>query len=236
MTILEFPPVSEADENGLLAIGGDLEVDSLLLAYRQGIFPWPVSEQYLTWFAPPKRAVLEFSDFHIPKSLLKEKRKNWAKFAFNLNFENVIAACQELTNRKDQSGTWITPAIRSAYINLHQAGHAHSVECYLNKKLVGGLYGVAIGQMFAAESMFYRHPGASKLCLWFLIDYLSSKGLNWIDIQVMTPLLAKFGAKEIDRERFSNLLAASINQPIIQFENKYNDKLCQKWEIIEGLL
>src|SRR5690606_24991310 len=139
MTILEFPPVDSADEHGLLAVGGDLEIDSLLLAYRNGIFPWPISDEYLTWFAPPERAIIECANFHVSRSLISSRKQNWATFSIDAAFPAVIDACQRPVNRAGQYGTWITNDIKAGFIALHAAGHAHSFECYLGTQLVGGL-------------------------------------------------------------------------------------------------
>ena len=237
MTILEFPPVDEADEHGLLAVGGDLEVNSLLLAYRSGIFPWPLSNEYLTWFAPPERAVCHVKDFHVSGSLKKSRRKGWASFAINQNFENVIASCQELTNRGDQSGTWITEDMRRAYIELHQAGHAHSFECYRDGSLVGGVYGVQVEGTFAAESMYYRVSDASKLALWFMVSYFQACGLGWFDVQVMTPLLERLGAVELEREAFMRLLRAERLKPKSLFQEADRQTLQRAlpdWQIYSG--
>ena len=211
MTVLDFPPVENADEHGLLAIGGDLNVDSLLLAYRSGIFPWPLHEDLLTWFAPPKRAVLFFEDLHISKSLRKELNKNKFQIKIDTNFELVIKECAKTKFRKGQQGTWITQEMIDAYIEFNKAGYAHSIEAYIDDQLVGGHYGVSIGGMYAGESMFYREPNASKVSLVHIIEHLKSQGVTWLDCQVMTPLLESFGAKEIDRDKYMELLGKSIH-------------------------
>ena len=213
MAIREFPPVEFADADGLLAVGGDLEVESLLLAYRSGIFPWPVDEDHLTWFAPAKRAVLFFKDFYVSRTLRKELRRNEYEFTIDRNFDEIIEACSELTNRGHQTGTWITGDIIDAYKRFHQAGYAHSIECYENNNLIGGLYGVCIGRMFAGESMFYRKSNASKLALAYLVEYLEARGLKWMDCQVMNPFLESLGAIQIDRKEFSAMLAEVIDSP-----------------------
>ena len=210
MAISAFPPVEEADEYGLVAIGGDLEVQSLLLAYKSGIFPWPIHAEHLTWFSPDPRAVLFFKDLKVPDSLKKERRRSWATIKIDQNFEAVIRSCAEGMNRGKQRGTWITERMIDGYIGLHKAGHAHSIECYAEDKLVGGLYGVSIGGAFAGESMFYRRANASKLCLWFLVEYLAQRGLTWMDCQQLTPLLKSFGAKEISRTSFMTLLTKAL--------------------------
>src|SRR5690606_17061009 len=151
-----FPPVDRADEFGLLAIGGDLDVDSLLLAYRSGIFPWPIQNGLLTWFAPPRRAVLFLDEFHISKSLRRERRRKGCHVRTNTAFREVVEACADSSHRRNQRGTWINDDILEAYVALHKAGFAHSVEVYVEDRLIGGVYGVALGLMFAGESMFHR--------------------------------------------------------------------------------
>lgn len=217
MTILAFPPLEDADEHGLLAIGGDLEIDSLLLAYRSGIFPWPLDEETLAWFSPEKRTVLFLDQIHISQSLKKAQRRSTFSFALDRNFESVVRHCAEVKNRGKQKGTWITPAIVDAYIDLHRAGFCHSAECYEKEELVGGLYGVSIGAMFAGESMFYRRPNASKLAFVFLCEHLRKHEVKWIDCQVMTPFLSSFGAQEIPRKEFIKLLSHSLRRRVQAF-------------------
>lgn len=212
MVIAAFPPVSEADEFGLLAVGGDLEVPSLLLAYRSGVFPWPLDRGTLTWFAPPERTVLFLKDFHCSRSLLRDIRRTSFRFAINRDFPAVIARCAETTNRPGERGTWITPRMQDAYIALHDAGYAHSFECYDGVELVGGVYGVAVGGLFAAESMFYRRPNASKMTLQFMVQFLLAQGIPWIDAQVMNPFLQSLGFIEISRARYMRLLKERIDQ------------------------
>ncbi len=213
MVISAFPDVELADENGLLALGGDTEVESLLLAYRSGIFPWPLSPEYLTWFSPPERALLFTEQAHISKSLQKAARKHAYTITANLHFEEVIMRCSELLNRGDQPGTWITDEIIQGYCQLFKAGYAYSVECSLDGELVGGLYGVTIGKMYSGESMFYRKPNASKLCLFFLIEKLRAHNIPWLDCQVKTPLLSQFGVQEVPRQNFLSLLKSQVNKP-----------------------
>lgn len=212
MTILEFPPHESADDDGFLAVGGDLEIDSLLLAYRSGIFPWPFDERTLAWFSPPERAVLFFSEFHISHSLKKARRKSACRFTINEAFDQVILHCAELKNRKRQRGTWITPSMISAYKEMHRQGYAHSFECWDGPELVGGIYGVSIGSAFAGESMFYRQDNASKLALWFLVEELGKRGIEWMDCQVLNPLTESVGAREIPRGEFLKLLESAVNR------------------------
>ncbi len=215
MVVRCFPPLSHADESGLLAIGGDCEVESLLLAYRHGIFPWPFDDRILAWFSPPQRAVLFLDDFHVPQSLAKARKNSIWKFTIDRQFEKVIKECSKSKNRKPQRGTWITRTIVDGFIRFHRAGYAHSVECWDDDRLIGGLYGVSIGGMFAGESMFYLETNASKLCLCFLIDYLRERGVEWIDCQQLTPTFASFGAREIPREKFVALLDRALVKPAV---------------------
>ncbi|MCI5064629.1 leucyl/phenylalanyl-tRNA--protein transferase [bacterium] len=212
MVISRFPPTHLSDEHGLLAVGGDVEVDSLLLAYRSGIFPWPLREDVLTWFAPPERAVLEGEHLLISRSLKRFLRQHRYTIALNQNFEQVVKCCQQATNRRDQQGTWITDELVAGYVALHRAGYAHSVECYDGEALVGGLYGVSIGETFAGESMFHHVDNASKLCLCFLLDWVTKAGVPWIDCQVLTPLTESFGAREVPREEFEEMLREQLRK------------------------
>lgn len=213
MVIRRFPPITLSDEQGLLAVGGDLEVPSLLLAYRSGIFPWPLPDGTLAWFSPPQRAILRLEDFHLSRSLRQARRQADYIYAVDRDFEGVIGCCAEIKNRGTQQGTWITPAMIGAYHDLHQAGWAHSVECYQGGQLIGGLYGVAIGGFFSGESMFYRAPNGSKLALLYLVEQLQAQNVLWIDCQVMTPHLARLGATEIPRAQYLNLLANALRAP-----------------------
>lgn len=213
MVIKAFPDHSSADETGLLAIGGDLEIDSLLLAYRNGIFPWPLDEHLLTWFSPPQRAVLFLNEFHLSRSLKKALSRSAATIRVNTEFAQVIEACSRLDNRSGQLGTWITAEMIEAYIAFHHAGYAHSIEVFDGPGLVGGLYGVSIGQTFAGESMFFRHSNASKLALCFLVSQLQEQGVEWIDCQVMTPLFKSFGARTISREEFLPMVREASSKP-----------------------
>jgi leucyl/phenylalanyl-tRNA--protein transferase len=201
MPILEFPDPRTAGPEGILAIGGDLHPQSLLKAYRQGIFPWPAEGLPLLWFCPAERGVLEFADLHIPRSLVRARRRSVLRFSIDTDFPAVIRACAR-TPRPQQAGTWITPEIIIAYTRLHRMGIAHSVEAWHATRLVGGVYGVDVDGAFAAESMFYREPDASKLALLHLVDHLRSRGLDWLDVQVLTPHVARLGARAVSRDQF----------------------------------
>ncbi|MBK22727.1 MAG: leucyl/phenylalanyl-tRNA--protein transferase [Halobacteriovorax sp.] len=205
MAILDFPSVDTADESGLVAVGGDLEVSSLKLAYRRGIFPWPISREFpLAWFSPDPRGVLDYKDLIVSTSLKKALKRGQFEVRFNTCFMDVIEACACIKNRKNESETWITPEIIQGYINFHNAGHAYSVET-INKEtgeLVGGLYGVLVGGHVSGESMFYRESNASKIALYRLMERLSDYGINYLDTQMVTPIVEAFGGKEISRDNF----------------------------------
>ncbi len=208
MPITEFPDPHTAHPDGIVAVGGDLHPQTLLAAYRRGIFPWPAEGYPLLWFCPEERAVLEFNDLHLPRSLRRAQRQMPFEHSIDRAFADVIQACATRP-RPDQDGTWITPAIIVGFTRFHQLGYAHSVETWLDGRLVGGIYGVAVDGAFAAESMFYDAPNASKFALLHLIEHLRNRGLDWIDIQVMTPHMERLGAREIGRDEYLARLAAT---------------------------
>jgi len=213
MAILEFPPVETASPEGLLALGGDMEVESLLLAYRQGIFPWPTEDFPLLWFSPPERAILDFKDFKVSKRMDREIRAKKFTYAIDRRFYEVIAACAAGMTRKTR-GTWITRDILKAYRAFHEAGYAHSFECYNARgKLVGGMYGVSVGRMLCGESMFYHESGASKAALIYAVRWLQSKGASWLDVQMPSPLVNSLGAKPIPRPLFLKMLKKALVGP-----------------------
>src|SRR5262245_11197516 len=164
MAIIQFPDPRTASPEGIVAIGGDLHPDSVLAAYRQGIFHWPVEKLPLLWFCPAERGVLDLMALHVPRSLRRARRHTELRFTIDRAFRDVIRGCAD-TPRPGQQGTWITPAVVQAYVRLHELGIAHSVEAWTDHTIVGGVYGVDIDGAFAAESMFYRVPNASKLAL-----------------------------------------------------------------------
>ena len=199
--ILRFPDPRRA-AGDVVAAGGNLLPETVQAAYAQGIFPWPHSGMPLLWFCPRERAILDFANLHIPESLAKARRKTTLTFTINRAFPEVIAACSALP-RPEQEGTWITPEMTEAYIALNERGVAHSVEAWDTAgNLAGGLYGVDSGGTFSGESMFFRAPNASKLALLFLIDHLTERGLDFIDIQQLTPHMEALGAEEIPRSAF----------------------------------
>ena len=188
----------------IVAFDVPLTVENLKDAYRKGIFPWHIEGVPLPWFCPERRAVLDFADLHVGRSLAKEKRKGRFTFTIDKAFSDVMDACAASV-RGDQpgGGTWITRDFKNAYRALHEEGCAHSVEAWdENGELAGGLYGVDAGGVFCGESMFFRQPNASKLSLLFLIDHLRARGSTWLDAQVMTPHMEILGAKDIWRDEF----------------------------------
>lgn len=197
-----FPPVETATEDGLVAVGGDLEVDTLIEAYHRGIFPWPISLDFpLAWFSPDPRGLLDFEDLHISKSFTKFLKKNPFTVTFNQAFSQVIRKCA-MVSRKDQPSTWITPAIIQGYEKLFSEGLAYSVDVWEENELVGGLYGVSMGEFFSGESMFMERDNASKVGLYTLLMTLEDKGLTWFDTQMVTPVVEQFGGNYFDREDF----------------------------------
>jgi leucyl/phenylalanyl-tRNA--protein transferase len=206
--VLRFPDPRQATPEGVVAVGGDLHPDTLRAAYRDGIFPWPVAGLPLLWFSPPERGVLEFGALHLPRSLRRARRRTRLRCTIDAAFEAVIDACAA-TPRPDQEGTWITPSIRDAYVALHRRGVAHSAEAWDGDVLVGGIYGVDVDGAFAGESMFHAVPDASKLALLHLVEHLGARGLDWLDIQMLTPHMARLGARAIPRDDFLARLAAT---------------------------
>ena len=202
---LIFPPVTLADENGLLAVGGDLSPERLLLAYKSGIFPWFNPGEPIIWYSPDLRMVLYPSQLKVSKSMRKILDKGDFKVTFNQNFKQVIANCKNI-KRKDALGTWITDEMEQAYIKLHNLGIAKSVEVWQNNELVGGLYGIDLGTVFCGESMFSKRSNASKIAFYYLVQKLESKHYKLIDCQVYNPFLASLGAVEIPRDVFMELL------------------------------
>ncbi len=211
-----FPPVESADEDGLLAVGGDLSIATLATAYRGGIFPWPVEGLPTLWFAPPQRCVLFLDEFHISKRLRRDLKNTHFEYSMDGDFASVIAHCA--APRSYEKQTWILPAMQRAYCELHKAGHAHSVEVWQGSQLVGGLYGVSWGNYFGGESMFHRVDNASKAALIFLVEHLRSRGASWLDVQMPTPLFQSFGARLIARDDFMALLEDSLAQNVCLFD------------------
>ncbi|MBP8007867.1 MAG: leucyl/phenylalanyl-tRNA--protein transferase [Thiopseudomonas sp.] len=208
---LKFPPLHKAlrEPNGLLAAGGDLSAERLVAAYRHGCFPWYQDGQPLLWWSPDPRTVLLPNNLHISRSLRKVLRSDLFSVTFDRNFTDVIHACSE--PRKDEDGTWITSEMQAAYFALHAQGHAHSVEVWQQDQLVGGLYGIAIGQLFFGESMFSRTSNASKVGFVTLVSALKAAGFVLIDCQMPTAHLISLGAESIRRSEFSEYLTQHLD-------------------------
>lgn len=202
---LYFPPVDEASYEGILAVGGDLSIDRLLLAYDSGIFPWYDADEPILWWAPPYRMVVNPNDYKVAKSLRNIINRNIFQITMNQDFLAVITSCQQV-ERKGQDGTWITAAIIEAYTELHRMGKAQSVEVWQNGALVGGLYGTDLGHVFCGESMFSKVPNASKVAFVKLIEYLKLNNYKLLDCQVHNDHLEKLGAFEISRDLFMQIL------------------------------
>jgi leucyl/phenylalanyl-tRNA---protein transferase len=200
----------------VVALGEDLDVETLREAYRKGIFPWPHDGLPLPWFSPRRRTVLFLNQIHAGRSLRKAQKRSAFTFTIDRDFPAVIRACAD-AERPDQDGTWIEPKILRAYTRLHEAGDAHSVEVWDGDVLAGGLYGVDAGGVFTGESMFHRAPDASKLALLFLAGHLASRGATFIDCQVSTPHMKALGARDIARSRFLDLLAHAQAQGLRLF-------------------
>ncbi|RYZ86294.1 MAG: leucyl/phenylalanyl-tRNA--protein transferase [Proteobacteria bacterium] len=188
---------------GVVAVGGLLDEGTLYTAYSKGIFPWPHPEYPLLWFSPEKRGIIEFKDFAPNRSFEKFLRKHEMDFQVTMDqaFPQVVRECARQP-RPGQEGTWILPSILKAYIDFHKAGYAHSIEVWQNRQLVGGIYGVFVKGVFSGESMFYKAPNASKLALYHLMQILKSWDLEWMDIQMVTPVTESFGGKYIERDLF----------------------------------
>jgi leucyl/phenylalanyl-tRNA--protein transferase len=216
MALIHFQDPWSDSCYGIVAVGGSLSTANLLRAYRRGIFPWPMNDSLLPWCCPEKRAILEFKDLHIPRSLAKVKGQQPFRFTTDQAFAEVIAACAKVP-RAGESETWITNRMMGAYCELHAKGYAHSVEAWEGGTLVGGLYGVDAGGAFSGESMFYYRSNASKLALLYLIEHLQKRSLDWIDIQMMTPHMETLGAREIDRSEFLQKLSLTQERKLTLF-------------------
>ncbi len=200
-----FPPVEFSSPEGIVAIGGDLSVERLLLAYKSGIFPWYNEGESIIWHCPDKRMVLFPEKLKISKSMRQIIRKKIVKVTFNTCFEEVLANCKTI-HRKDQGGTWITSEMQQAYSKLHELGFAKSVEVWLNDTLVGGLYGIDLGTVFCGESMFSKKSNASKVGFIYLVEKLKKENYKLLDCQLYTNHLASLGAEEITRTEFLKYL------------------------------
>jgi leucyl/phenylalanyl-tRNA---protein transferase len=217
---LIFPPADHAEPDGLLAVGGDLSSERLLLAYRVGIFPWYAEGQPILWWSPDPRLLLNLSEFHMSRRLLQTLGKGAFSVTLDQAFPDVIHSCA-VVPRKGQRGTWITAEMEKAYILLHQIGFAHSAESWFEGQLAGGVYGVSLGRAFFAESMFFLKTDASKVALAALVEQLKRWGFQMFDAQVTSRHLLSLGAKEVPRSVFLRRLKKALDFPTIK----------GKWEI-----
>jgi leucyl/phenylalanyl-tRNA--protein transferase len=197
-----------ADPEGLVAIGGDLSVPRLMQAYRSGIFPWTANP--LTWWSPDPRAIFDLSQFHVPRSLARVLRQGLFQVTRDRAFRQVMQGCA--ASAPGRRTTWITPEFLAGYSQLHEKGHAHSLECWQENKLAGGIYGVAIGGFFAGESMFHRVSNASKVALFHLIQHLRERGFLLFDIQMLTPITTQLGGITIPRNEYLRRLAVAVDK------------------------
>lgn len=202
---LYFPPASETSSEGIIAVGGDLSPERLLLAYQNGIFPWYNEDEPILWWCPEERMVLFFENLRITKSMRNILNREEFQVTFNTAFKDVISNCQQAP-RKDQDGTWISDEIIEAYCKLHELGHAKSIEVWQNNELVGGLYGIDLGDVFCGESMFSKVPNASKVAFIHLAKQLEMANYKILDCQVHNNHLESLGCIEIDREEFLAIL------------------------------
>jgi len=213
---LAFPDISYAldEPNGLLAVGGDLSQERLIVAYRNGIFPWYDDGQPLFWWSPDPRCVIDPSSFKASRTLARRISRKEFKLRVDHNFPGVISACSQRSNAES---SWITKDMMNAYVDLYDLGIAHSVECYQNEKLVGGLYGLCIGSLFFGESMFHLSTDASKVAFAHLMYMMKEAGSTLVDCQLTNPHLASLGAVEIPRSSYKQMLEQHINDPEIDW-------------------
>lgn len=209
---LLFPDPEWANPDGLLAVGGDLSMERLLLAYRLGIFPWYEDGYPILWWSPPERCIMDPSDFHVSRSLQRLLRQGRFTVTFDRAFESVIRACAE-TRLENSQGTWLTPDMIDAYCALHTAGFAHSAEAWFQGELAGGIYGISLGRAFFGESMFKRVTNASKVAFATLAQQLATWQFSLLDCQITNPHLRRLGAREISRKEFLRRLAEALRFP-----------------------
>jgi len=205
---LQFPDPRRADVEGLVAVGGDMSVDRLLLAYRSGIFPWTAAP--VTWWSPDPRAIIELDRLHVSHSLQRVLRKALFEVTIDQAFKEVMKGCA--APAPGRRSTWISPEFLEAYTALHKAGFAHSLECWQAKRLVGGIYGVAIGGFFAGESMFHRVSDASKVALCRLVAHLQERGFSLFDTQMLTPITTQMGGITISRDEYLRRLSIAVRK------------------------
>ncbi len=219
------PNLADPDE-GLVAVGGDLTAGRILSAYAQGIFPWYESDDTILWWCPEPRAIVDAADLHVSRSLRRRLRKNDFALRSDTNFGGVVHGCADRSE-----GTWITPDMRAAYMQLYELGHAHSFEVWISEELVGGLYGVQVGGLFAAESMFHRVTDASKIALVSAVTALFDAGFQLFDVQFMTPHLASLGASLLPRRVYLRAVSDALGcqlpwQAVVRALDKRSPALC----------
>jgi leucyl/phenylalanyl-tRNA--protein transferase len=205
---LRFPDPRRADPEGLVAVGGDLSVPRLLMAYRSGIFPWTANPA--TWWSPDPRGIFELDGFHVSRSLARVLRQASFEIRLDTAFEAVMEGCAEPA--RGRRSTWITHEFIDAYCELHKQGYAHCLECWRNGELVGGIYGVSIGGFFAGESMFHRASNASKVALYHLIEHLRRRGYALFDTQMLTPITEQLGGVNISRDEYLKRLKVAVEK------------------------
>jgi leucyl/phenylalanyl-tRNA--protein transferase len=211
---IDFPDPRQAMAEGLIAVGGRLDVGTLFHAYRRGIFPWPQEGYPMLWFSPEQRGVLFFDELHVPRRWRGlERPPAGTRFSRDEAFREVVEACRG-QKRPGQQGTWITPEIVEAYVRFFEAGFARSYELWRDGRLVGGLYGVMVDGVFSGESMFHREDDASKRVLLHAIHALRDEGLTWMDTQMVTPVVAAFGGRTLARDEYLTLLRRSQRRPL----------------------
>ena len=204
-----FPPADTADRHGIVAVGGKLDSDWIVDAYRHGIFPWPTADGWLAWWSPNPRGIIELADLHISQRLARTIRSGRFQITRDQDFAGVIDGCATAQDREEE--TWITSTMREAYVRLHDEGIAHSLEVWHEGQLAGGIYGLSIGGLFAGESMFYRVSDGSKVALVHLVEHLRQQGFALFDIQMVTPHTRSMGAKTISRRAYLRRLAAAVD-------------------------
>jgi leucyl/phenylalanyl-tRNA---protein transferase len=210
-----FPPIEAASPDGVLLVGGSLAPDWMLDAYRRGIFPMPIKvdgRRLIAWLAPDPRGVLEFDSLHISRRLARRLRRGEFQFSLNRAFDSVVEGCAAPRGFDDDC--WLTLSMQNAYITLHKLGHAHSVEVYQDGSLVGGLFGVAVGGLFAAESMYHRATDASKAAVTFLVGHLRRRGYTLLDVQWTNAHTRRLGAMDIPRAEYAARLAAAVQRSV----------------------
>lgn len=206
-----FPNPDHADSDGLIAYGGDLSVETLINAYSHGIFPWYSENEPILWWSPDPRMVLFLDKLHISRRVLRKLKKRDYENRIDTCFETVIKKCASVKRKGQPEGTWITDEMIDAYINLHNMGYAHSIETFLNKKLVGGVYGISLGKAFFGESMFHIVSDASKIALYYLVEKLKEFNFHFIDTQQVTNHMQSMGAEKIKRSEFLSLLKEALS-------------------------